>query len=345
MRAIKTGLVVVAGVLLTSGCHGGSQSSETSAASAPAEVVVASTPSATVSPAAPPVAGVTTLDGTAFYQNGQALYSVKGTKPARKVTGADLFQQTVSPDGKHIAHVSQDGMVFTGLDGTSGRRTVKVAVSYHGDTTQPTYFWTADSKSVLIERVDKRKAGGQAEKTTAGTLRISDGTFTALPKSVQGGLNYRMSGDGKKLVYQKGCSISTANVDGSEVRQVPAIGLQSSAANPSRIEVCYLGPVNYDGTRATGVVFRMTDANNPGGEVPDKLLDLTTGKVLPIDVADEVDAVQFLRGDALLVRARPKGDGPYTLTLFAADGKKITSRTEPAIPDPNGVINFAGYAE
>jgi hypothetical protein len=111
---------------------------------------------------------------------------------------------------------------------------------------------------------------------------------------------------------------------------VPGIGARSTAENPSRLEACVLGTVNSDGSRVAAVIFRMTDGNKEAGRVPERLVDTTTGKVLPLAVRGQVVGV-LIRGDGSLVVRSTEDNEKYVLTLLSATGTEIAHKAEPAI--------------
>jgi hypothetical protein len=318
MRAIKTGLVVVAGVLLMSGCNGGSRPSTDTAA--------ATTPSATgVAPGASAQPGARKLDGTFYYSDSQNFYAVHGTKRQTLLAGVE-DRATVSPDGKHVAWHANGGVGVVDIDGKSNKHILKIDV-VGGGTSESGFGWTADSSAVIVLRHDGDK--GSVVKTTAGLLTIADGKFTAFPKSVQGGRRYLMTADGKKIVYLKNVSIYTAGLDGGDIRRTPVIGADGTAKNPSRIEAIGLGSVSPDGSRVTAQVMRTTDMNGPGDQMPRVLVDTVNGKVVPIDVQGTTGGLVITKDGFTVVRSFTAGDKHF-LTLFTPDFKKADSVTEPA---------------
>jgi hypothetical protein len=313
MRAVKTGLV--AAVLLLGGCHGGSRPVGDGEPSTP-------TGPAASSAAAPAVAvgDTKTLEQTTvYYRDDSRLYALRGS--VKRVVGQTGEQQNVSPDGKHIVTLDDKGLIITDITGRD-RHTIEVDVPPEGfgSSSDAGPYWTADSRSVIVVRSDG----------VAGTVRISDGAFKAFPEAIQGHDNYRISGDGKRVLYLDKCTIYSARTDGGDIKRVPGIGARSTAENPSRLEACVLGTVNSDGSRVAAVIFRMTDGNKEAGRVPERLVDTTTGKVLPLAVRGQVVGV-LIRGDGSLVVRSTEDNEKYVLTLLSATGTEIAHKAEPAI--------------
>ncbi|AEV81922.1 protein tolB [Actinoplanes sp. SE50] len=342
MRAIKTGLVATATVaaLLISGCTGGGKEG-TAGTVAPPVVAPSSTPAAV--PSSPPAESTraATIDGTLLYANLDKVYGVRDGKPSvlHRSPGRMLTLPSVSPDGRHLAYV-EDELTVSGVDGKN-RRTYKFDIDISDGSTNLGPAWTADSAGLLVRRIDAQTKN-RITKVTEGIFRIADGSFQALPKSLQGFENYLMSGDGKRIFFiDKGVICSTA-VDGSDLRKVPVIGAESSAQNPSRLQANVLGTVNADGSRITAILFRMTDGNDEAGGTPDRLIDTATGKVVPTVVKDGPGSLLILRDGSVLAGT---GDvaGTQTLTLFSAAGRVLTSRSFSMKLDFDA--RLSGYAE
>jgi hypothetical protein len=319
VRAIKTGLVAAAGVLLMSGCHGGSRPSTGTVAATTPSVAASAAPG----PAVLPVSKK--LDGTFYYSDSENFYAVHATKKQTLLHGIQ-DRATVSPDGRHIAWYANGGVGVVGIDGRSNRHIIKMDV-VGGGTGEAGLTWTADSSAVIVLRHDGD--AGNTVKTTAGTLSISGGKFTAFPESVQGGRRYLMTGGNKKIVYLKQVSIYTADLDGGNIRRTPVIGADGTAENPSRIEAIGLGLVNPDGSRVTAQVMRKTDMNGPGDQLPRVLIDTVNGKVVPIDVPGAAAGLVITSDGFTVVRSLTEGEKCY-LTLFSPDFQKVDSTMEPA---------------
>ncbi|BCY15502.1 hypothetical protein [Actinoplanes sp. L3-i22] len=323
MRATKTVLIMAAAATIAglTGCAGNSKPAASPAAPA-------------VTPgqqrAVEPVANVTALNGTFFYMGGYNIsgefFSVQNGK--KKTVAADTrdgfqYYASVSPDGKHVAYLGS-GMkvVVSDVDGRNKKTfAVKLGLEAHGPA------WTADSTGVI---------GALAAKSgpsTAGVVRIADGRFIALPKSVQGGYHYRMSGDGKRIFWVSSkMAVYSAAVDGSAVRRMPVFGLDTTKAqNPKHLLAGDLGQVDFTGSRVTVAVrgWANTHAVDAlGADRSDTLVDTATGQVLPLPLKGYVLHVMLLPDGSVLTLSG-EGDSAAkspVFTLFSKDLKKVLTQ-------------------
>jgi TolB protein len=316
MRKIKTGMVIVAGALLLSGCHGGSRPD-----SAPAPVP----PSASASdPATQPAvrpAAAATIDGTLYYSDGDRLYSLAGVNRTVVLKGSGVNSVEVSPDGKHLAYVLGNGdLMLANADGTQARRLRPGMVTAGFGPT-----WSSDSSRVVVART----VGEQTWQ--AGTVRLAGDRFAALPAAIQGQIHYRLTGDGRRYFYSDGqCAIFSASVDGTAIKKVPVLGLTDTATNPRRLRACDIVSLNADGSRMTVDlhVGNQTDGDIGGSQAANSVVDTATGTVLRLPVPGTVRQVLYLHDGTLLVRSGSAAKP--VLTLLSASLEVLATKAEPA---------------
>jgi TolB protein len=340
MRKIKTGMVVVAGALLLSGCHGGSRP-EGAAATTAVPATSATAPAAgsgpapittaAAAPAGTPTDGKTvrkTISGTLFYTGndlsaGSALrlYAWHGSRLTTIVRGYGVLSVEASPDGGRLAYVLDNGdLMVANADGTKARKLGSHAVTAGFGPT-----WSGDSSKLVMARAVN------AQTWQAGTVRVADGKFVALPKSIQGNIHYRSTDDGTRYFYSDGrCSILSAKANGTGIRKVPGLGLEETATNPRRLRACDIVSLNRDGSRMTVDlhVGNQTDGDIGGSQSANSVIDTATGKVLALPVHGTVRQALYLRDGTLLVRSGPTARP--VLTLLSASLEVLATRTEPA---------------
>ncbi len=334
---LRAGLAVgaLAGLLVT-GCHGGSRPATASPASAPAPVSdLGSAPAPVTTPAAAPennARPATTIAGTFLWNTrdlsgGGKLFRVRGAARKTVLTGTGVYAAELSPDGRRLAYLD-DGAAGTGTadlmvanaDG-SGARKLRSDVTYVGFGPS----WSPDGTKLLTAIV----AGGQEWRK--GTVRVSDGRFTPLPKALQDGVHHRWSGDGRRIAWTADeCVVWHGRTDGSDVRRVPVLGDPDSSTNPRKLRACDIVSVNPDAGRMT---VGLAQGNDPNGDIggtqwANAVIETATGKVLPLPVRGKVVQALYRTDGNLLVVT--EAGGRTTLTLLSPDHRVLAAMPQPA---------------
>ena len=346
---IRSGLAagVLAGGLVLSGCHGGSQPVTAAPPASPATVATGSAPTS-----APPVAPkpATTIAGTLLYryvsQSGSdkdRLVRLRGSRTTTILTGDGVYAAELSPDGKRIAYIdtpdagfesASGSLMVAKSDGTGARR-------LRSNVVTPGFgpSWSPDGTRLAIATYRDQ----EPDTWTKGTVRVSDKKFVALPKSLQDGIRYRFSGDGRRYFYQDGqCRVLSAKVDGTDIRTVPVLGDEDSSKNPRRQRACDLISVNHDGSRVTVdlVVGNGTNGDIGGSQQANAVVETATGKVRAIPVGGKIKQALY-RTDGRLLVSSEKG-GKRTLTLFSPDDQVLATMSEPASVKELELHDYAG---
>jgi hypothetical protein len=231
-------------------------------------------------------------------------------------TNAAAWNAEPSPDGKHLAYVQDNKLMLSDADGKHARALRSDAIEVGFGPT-----WSGDSARIVYGRT------ASTNQWEAGTVRISDGRYTALPRAIQGGIHYRLSGDGSRVFWSDGqCRILTADADGTHIAKVPVLGDTSSVTNPRRLRACDIVSVDRTGSRMTVSLHKgdEPDGDIGGSQAADAVIDVGTGTVRALPVAGTVRQVLYLRDGTLLVRSGA------TLTLLSADLQVLAKRAEPA---------------
>ena len=325
--SIKAGLTVgaLAGAVLLAGCHGGSRQHTAPAPDASAPAAPATTAPAT-SPAVSPPAGVikpaTTILGTIFYSVSPDRYYRSNTTILR---GAPLNAAEASPDGRQIAYVDH-----LQSDGTAGDLEVKTLTTgqvrkLHSHIASFIFnpSWSPDGTRLVTA------ISTGPDRWQAGTVRVSDGAFTPLPKPLQNGTNFRFSGDGKQFFFIRGeCVVYHAGVDGTGIKRVPRLGDRNSGVNPGFVRACDIVSVNRDGSRITVDLKAGDAANGDTGDITaDTVIDTATGRAVSLPVRGKVIGVYYRPDGTLLVRTLAAGS--RTLTLLSPAGDILARAAEP----------------
>jgi TolB protein len=331
---IRSGLVAVAGTVLLTGCHGGSRQDAAPATATTATAPASDTPApATTTPAAAQPADqpatTRTINGKLFYvakdstaRTHSRLYRLDGSRLRTVLSGSGILNVEASPDGRHLAYILSNGdLMVSGADGSAPRKLRSNAVTAGFGPT-----WSGDGTRVVTA------VNIGAQRWQAGTVRISDGRYAALPRAIQDNIHYRLTGDGTRYFYSDGrCSILSARTDGTRIRKVPGLGLDATgAANPRRLRACDIVSLNRDGSRMTVDlhVGNDTDGDIGGSRSADAVVDTATGKVVALPVRGTVRQALFLNDGTLLVRSGSAGRP--VLTLLSSTLAVLATRTEPA---------------
>jgi TolB protein len=336
---IRAGLAVgvLTGAMLLAGCHGGSQPQTAGTAPTATPPTTSPTTAPTVSPAAD-VRPAATIPGALFYDildsgDNEKLVKLRGARTQTVLTGYGAYTAEVSPDGRRIAYVTNAARLIVANADGSGARTLRSGVLTAGFG--PT--WSSDGGTLLIG------LDGGSGKAQIGTLRVADKKFTPLSKRIQG-IHPRFTGDGKRVFYSDGrCAILSANVDGTGVKQVPVLGLDSnSSANPRRLRACDIVSLNRDGSRMTVDLHKGndTDGDIGGSTVANAVIDTATGKVVALPVRGTVTAVLYRPDGTLLVRT--VSAGKRTLTLFTTNLSVLARMAEPAAVKAYNLRDYTG---
>lgn len=308
MRSIKVGLAVTTGLLLVSGL------SATAASAAPAT---------TSAPAAATAVKPTTtkINGTLYYAkvttSSVQFLSYRDGKLRIVLNGYGAYYAEFSPNGKRLAYVTGTGRLrVSNADGTHARTLpLRVASAGYGPN------WTANGQGLIVARASDHKAG---------VVRISTGKFTALPRSIQGHIHYRMTGDGKRYLWSDGTGgIWSARINGTGIKRVPVLGKKDST-NPKRLRAYDIVSTNRDGSRITVDLLKGNDNDGDigSGQVADTVINTNTGKPVALPVRGKVSQVLYLSNGRLLVRSGPAAK--RMLTLLSANGKVLAGKAEPA---------------
>jgi Tol biopolymer transport system component len=115
-------------------------------------------------------------------------YSYHNGKLHTLLSGNPADFAEFSPDGRRLAYVTDsDALRVANADGTHVRKlSLRVAPFGYGPN------WTADGKGLIIARNSDGKLG---------VVRVSNGKFTGLPRSIQG-IHTRMTPDGQARLLE-----------------------------------------------------------------------------------------------------------------------------------------------
>ncbi|AEV89156.1 Vegetative incompatibility protein HET-E-1 [Actinoplanes sp. SE50] len=340
MRLTKTHLIIATAAVVTtllSGCHGGSRTQSLSTVPGSAvDTAVVPTAAASAPVAAAAVAprlGISFFgwdpkhENYLYVHNGQAKVALKGSEVYYGNTA-------VAPDGHRIAWVAAKdrSLWVANVDGTDRRRAGAPVneMNYSID-------WTADGTGLIATR-----NAAPNQPIVYGTVRIADGSFTALPKSLQGGLHFRMTPDGKHYLYiADGVSFASADLDGTHIVKTPIIGDRSLKKNPR-----HLRAVDIISSDATGDMLAVNTWDSfeydrsVGSSLANTLIGRATGRVLALPVKGAVEQILFRADGNVLVRSR--SGSTWTLTLLSPARKVLTTRTESSLTSGIGLLAVAG---
>ena len=326
-RRIGTATVALAALTALAAC------AERPAGSASAAPSIAGSPSAAASPSPSPtpVAGsVAGLPGWLYYEADQGrLVRLTQSAPVTVLQSA-AWSANVSPDGRWVAYLADNGDVtVVDRDGGNPRVVMKgsAGVGY-----EPA--WSPDSTQLLVARVG-------IAAMVPGVVTVATGSFTALAHNPNG-IHYLWSADGRHVGYATGtCQLGEADADGGNARLVPVFGSQDKAKNPNFRRSCDPFSLAPDGST---MAVDMRTGDEPDGDIGRNLranavVDMATGALMPLPVPGTVSAVLFQPDGGMLVRSGPSGHG--TLTLLKPDGSVATQ-----VPEPPSAADFAllGYA-
>jgi TolB protein len=273
--------------------------------------------------AAPPgeARSIAGLPGALFYLRPESdeLVRLTVSGPLKKVAG-DAGAADVSPDGQRVATIPEaGGVLVTDSEGGSPHTLIGGPIAPEVGAA-----FSPDGAKLLVGKA------GPDDANHPGVVDVATGTFTELPASLREYLNFRWTGDGKRLVFATGdCALLTSDAAGGDVREVPVVGDGDTAKNPTGTYACDPVSVNTDGTRVT-VNLKATD--EPVGEtsdaIADTVLDTATGAPVPLPVKGDILAALYRTDGVLLVRSR---DGDRTtLTQVSPAGTALASVVEPA---------------
>ena len=313
MRITGRLLFSIAATVLVAGCQTAQPAPSTPVQASP----VRSTPVLTT-----PVASG--FDGTFLYYRAQPssrLVRLSGTNTRTVLSGTPAWAAELSPDGRSISYVSDDGILMAGPVGGKARklRSGVVTVGYGP-------AWTGDGRSVMV-------AVSEGDRWVPGTVRIDGGRFTPLPASLSEGIHHRPTPDGSRVFWSDGrCAILSGRADGTDVRQVPVLGLDAdSSENPRRLRACDIVSLNPDGSRMTVDLHRGndTDGDIGGSQAASAVVDTATGRALRLPISGEVRQALYRADGTLVVRTVAGGKG--RLILLSAGLEVLAERDEPAL--------------
>lgn len=272
-------------------------------------------------PAVEAAQSVPGLPGTLFYATptGDTLVrvAVDGKRPVM-AAGFEDWRGDVTPDGNRIAYVADDGTVRVIEAGT--RRSL--AVSRAGDPTSlPS--WSPDGTRLLLDRKDV-----QGTRARPGVFDVESGTFSPLAAA---GHHLRWSGDGRSIVYATDdCRLMVAGADGTGARQVPVLGDDDRAVNPSGSFACIPVSVSADASRVAVTLHSGDPSQDSGADdgPADSVIETATGQAVPLPVEGAVNAALFRPDGTLLIRSDDAGN--TTLTLLSAADTIVARVIEPA---------------
>ncbi|GIE98401.1 PD40 domain-containing protein [Paractinoplanes rishiriensis] len=217
----------------------------------------------------------------------------------------------VSPDGRRIAY-ARDGNLLVAR--TGGGEPDRLATGVSSANQAPT--WSPQGDQLLVG-------------TSAPTiLDIETGTLIPLPAGLEGGLHFRWSGDGSKLVFATAyCALQVVGSADGAASAVPMLGDRQPVDNPDGLAACRPTSVDFAGGRVT--VPLQTTGGNDGSRTADAVVDTATGDVIALPVTGSVVGAVFDPDGNLLVRSLH--EGVRTLSLFASDGTTLLVQApEPA---------------
>jgi TolB protein len=326
MRTASMTVVIAAALLFTSACatkHDDPARSASPSTPAPSSTTTdaATTGPATTASSSPPQVGITTASGpkvtgvgTLYYysetDSGLELVRLGSAGASALVHFSSYSFTAVSPDGKHLAILDQDGgLRVTELNGKPVR---EFGTGYNGVGYEPS--WAPGGDRILVSK-----------DNVYGTVPAGGGAFSALAHPISG-IHAMFSGDGKKIVYATGtCDIMIANADGSDAHRVPA-----NSANPDGWRSCDPYGVSKDGTNvALNVALKGQELGDIGpGYTADYILNTSTGRLSKPAVSGTVTQIVY-RGDGNLL-IRSTHNNTTTITLQTPGGTTLTSTTEAA---------------
>jgi TolB protein len=184
--------------------------------------------------------------------------------------------------------------------------------------------WSPDGTNLLTAVV----VGDQEWRE--GTVRASDGTFTALPKALRDGVHHRWSADGERIAWTSGeCVVWHGRADGTDVRKVPVLGDPSSATNPRKLRACDIVSVNGDASRLTVALAQGNDSNGDigGTQWANAVIETATGAVLALPVRGTVVQALYRTDGKLLVVT--EAGGRTTLSLLDANLRVVATMPQP----------------
>jgi TolB protein len=333
MRTARRATAAVCGTLIalfTAACTGHPVARGTSTPD-PGPPQGSLTPAASSTPAA---TGTRTITGALYYVDHYPdPEQVLRTTPTG-VTGvlhSHGRSANVSPDGQHIAYISDADLVVTDRNG-GNPRTITHRVADPGY--EPA--WSPDGTRLLVTRQDPTGPGG-----APGVVDVATGKFTPLAHNPQG-IHYLWSADGRHIGYATGiCQLGLADADGGNAHLVPVVGSQDLKINPDRRRSCDPYSISPDGTK---MAVDLHTGDTPDGDVgrgmlANAVIDTRTGDSVRLPVTGAVIAVLFQPDGGMLVRTRTNGS--TDLVLLSAGGAVLARATEtPATKD----IELLAYA-
>ncbi|GII22239.1 TolB family protein [Planosporangium mesophilum] len=224
----------------------------------------------------------------------------------------------VSPDGRQLSYVTQDGGLHL-VDLRTGRDRM-IRGNVDGLCNEP--VWAPDNRRLIIGDTSNRPANGPSSRP--GVLDVYTDTFTPFPEQVTG-CHFAWSSDDTAIAYADGAGkIFVANADGSGRRAVPGLG---DGKPPYGFD---LESVSGQGRR---IALRWNDGSMPAGDAARNLysnavIDTRTGQKVKLPVTTGLLQVVFRPDGGMLLRV--KGDQHNQLLLVAADGTELDRRDEPA---------------
>lgn len=248
------------------------------------------------------------------------LYSwTPGDDPVRRLalpTNAAQLNAAVSPDGRRVAWVDDEGALWTAaLDG-SGKRKLRDVVD--NMCWSPT--WSPNSRQLTV-----RVGAADGSPSKAGLLDVSSGSFTAVAGFE--GCHPVWAADGT-VAFADGTDGTVVVTDrtGTGRRTIPGLGSKGSRY------VCFdVASISPDGRRIA--LFRIDRASEAGDAARDLLvnavLDTRTGREISLPLGGRELRQAYFQADGSLV-ARVRSGGRYTLILIDKAGKKVAEKAEPS---------------
>ncbi|WP_182882915.1 hypothetical protein [Microbispora sp. H10949] len=253
------------------------------------------------------------LTGVAVYMSPSGSISryEPGRGFAKTGTRPPIGQFSASPDGRKVAYIGEGGKVRVQIGRTV--KTVAKGARYLGPCLTPA--WSPDSAQVAFVTEGRGEDGRVVVVNADGTHRRTAG-------STRGVCHLTWSANGRYLAGYAGTTEGVYRFDLKTGRSIKARGI--GLAN----HVQSLSP---DGMK---VVVAPLSRNAPAGDgswpeyFSPSVVDIVTGKKVPIPVKGSLIGAFYLRDGRLAVRVA--GRTANTLVVLDAGGRQVQRLAEPA---------------
>jgi hypothetical protein len=262
--------------------------------------------SAEPTPTEQPAPEVPELAGQVFYMDSAgALYA-----DGQQYPGGSFLSLNVSPDGRHVTWVDDNGEMFMSEVDGSNRELVHPNVD--GMCVEP--IWSGDSAHLLVHQLGPQPG--------VVVFHLAGGTGDEFGEPV--GCHYRWSADYQRIAVLEGdlSGVTVMNLDGSDRRLVTMEALAGRA-------LADLVSISADGSR---ISVQAVPAGSPPGDVTrslvgDVVIDVATGEEVALPVDGAIQTVLFQPDGGTLVRTRT--DAGTELVLLDADDQLVARTVEP----------------